>query len=65
MNEVNLKGVEELGAMLRERGVPYLTGRLIATKTYRHTQKMIDWLKENPEATGLEMEMKAVELGHL
>lgn len=63
MIQMDEAAIRELSQMMKTRGVPYQTGRLISLSVLRNTRQMISWLEENPEATNIEMLRKAKEIG--
>lgn len=62
---IDRPAIREMAAILKERGVPYQTSRIWTEHTCLHTRKMVDWLKENPEAGMKEIVVKVKELGRL
>jgi hypothetical protein len=65
MQQLDTQAIKELRAIMDSRGVDYHTGLNISLAVRRVTRKMVDWLKENPEATVPEMTKKAWELNKI
>lgn len=63
MENLDQAAIMELAAILKERGVSYHSGLNITLTVRRNPTAMINWLKENPQATKEEVARKALELG--
>lgn len=61
--KLNPQAIRALRKIMDERGVPPRTGEIISLTALPNTQAMVDWLKENPQASIAEMRARALEVG--
>lgn len=62
MEKIDGDAIKKLATILHSRGVDYDTGLNISLRVQFSTQRMIDWLEENPDASVEEMCQKSREL---
>lgn len=60
--ETNWEVIRKVARILIQRGLSQEAGMNITLRVEQDPQAMLDWLEQNPEATGPEMAQKAREI---